>query len=77
MYGCEPHVCTALGGLKILWNMITDDCELPCECWKPNLGPLHQQQVLLTAEPFSSPLSFIFEIGFCYGFHDSQEHVSS
>lgn len=25
---------------------VTNDCELPCECWKLNLGPSQEQQVL-------------------------------
>ena len=27
-------------------------CELPCECWKLNLGPVQEQPVLLTTELF-------------------------
>ncbi|CAO2591764.1 hypothetical protein LEMLEM_LOCUS6464 [Lemmus lemmus] len=30
---------------------ITDGCELPCGCRKPNLGPMLEQQVLLTTKP--------------------------
>jgi hypothetical protein len=30
---------------------VTDSCELPCECWELNLGPLEEQAVLLTIEP--------------------------
>ena len=29
-----------------------DSCELPCGCWELNLGPLEEQSVLLTTEPF-------------------------
>jgi hypothetical protein len=31
---------------------VTDDCELPCNCYKWNIGPL---EVLLTAEPLLQP----------------------
>jgi hypothetical protein len=27
---------------------LTDGCELPCGCWKQNLGSLEEQPVLLT-----------------------------
>ena len=30
-------------------------CEPPCGCWELNLGPLEEQSVLLTAEPFFQP----------------------
>lgn len=30
---------------------ITDRCQLPCEFWDLNPGPLEKQSVLLTAEP--------------------------
>lgn len=32
---------------------LTDSCELPCGCWKLNLGPLQEQQVLLTVTTWS------------------------
>ena len=31
-------------------HQVTGDCELLCWCWDLNLGPLKEQQVLLTAE---------------------------
>ncbi|KAL6083004.1 hypothetical protein STEG23_028004, partial [Scotinomys teguina] len=34
---------------------ITDGCELPCESWDLNPGPLEEQSVLLTAEPSLQP----------------------
>ena len=39
-------VCTRF--LELLQN---DCCEPPCGCWELNLGPLEEQQVLLTTEP--------------------------
>jgi hypothetical protein len=33
-------------------NGITDGCELPCQGWEWNPGPLKEQSVLLTAESF-------------------------
>ena len=34
---------------------VTDSYELPCGCWELNLGPLEEQPVLLTTEPFLQP----------------------
>ena len=34
---------------------LMDGCELPCGCWEPNLGPLQEQQVLITAESTLQP----------------------
>lgn len=34
--------------------------ELPCRCWKSNLGPREQQPVLLRAESFLQPPAFCF-----------------
>ena len=36
---------------QFLGTGITDDCELPCWCWEPNLDPLEEQSMLLTTEP--------------------------
>lgn len=44
------------------WSYIIGSCELPDEggYWERNLGPLEEEQVLLTAEPFPNPsLCFI------------------
>lgn len=35
---------------------VTDDCEPPCRCWKPNLGPLKEQPAFLPAKPALQPL---------------------
>jgi hypothetical protein len=49
---------------------ITDGCEPSCGCWELNSGPLKEQSVLLTSEPFlQSPKFFfvfvsVFETGF-------------
>jgi hypothetical protein len=37
---------------KMASNLITDGCEPPCGCWDLNSGPLEEQSMLLTAEPF-------------------------
>lgn len=40
-----------------------DGCEPPYECQEPNLGPLQEQQALLTTEPVALPwdkYSFFF-----------------
>ena len=41
---------------------IIDGCEPPCECWELNSGPLEEQSVLLTTEPFLQPKIFSFQI---------------
>ena len=38
-------------GVRSTETEVTDGCEQPHECWDPNLGPLQEQQVLLTIEP--------------------------
>jgi hypothetical protein len=44
-----------MGGQKSTFDAprtgITALCEPSHECWEPDLGPLQEQQVLLTAEP--------------------------
>lgn len=52
MHVCAPHACPVLvEGVAILRTGVMDDYELPCVHWKQNLGPLAEQQVLLTTEP--------------------------
>lgn len=36
---------------------ITNDCELPCEYWESNEGPLKKQPVLENSEPLYSTFS--------------------
>jgi hypothetical protein len=38
--------------------VITDSCELSCDCWELNTGPLEEQSVLLITEP-SLQLQFL------------------
>ena len=47
-------------GRKRASDLITDDCELPCGCWKLNSGPLEEQAMLLTTEPSLQPPTFPF-----------------
>ena len=42
--------------LQVLWNLVLDGCE-PQGGWKPNLGPLQEQPVLLTSSHLSRPCS--------------------
>ena len=39
-------------GQKRAPDLITDGCEPPCGCWELNSGPLEEQAMLLTSEPF-------------------------
>ena len=34
---------------------IIDGCEPPCGCWELKSGPLEEQSVLLTTEPYLQP----------------------
>lgn len=43
------------GGVGFPETGVTHGCVLPCGSWKLNPGPEQEQQVYLTAEPFSSP----------------------
>jgi hypothetical protein len=36
-------------------DLILDSYEPPCGCWELNSGPLEEQTVLLTSEPFLQP----------------------
>jgi hypothetical protein len=45
-------------GLRLIPGIGYIDGELPCSCWKSNLGPLKEQPLLLTAEPSLQLLSF-------------------
>lgn len=44
---CMPGACRS-EGCQVLYNEVTDGCEL--RCWELNPTPLHGQQVLLTTE---------------------------
>ena len=53
MYGCVHVSADACIAQKKLWVPeagVISSCELPIERWKPNLGPLQKNCVLLTAE---------------------------
>ena len=52
---------------EVALDAITDGCEPLCGCWELNSGPLDEQSVLLTAEPYlqSGNLSLILWT-FCY-----------
>lgn len=39
---------------------VTEGCELPCGCWKLNLGRLEEHPVLLRAEPPLRPYFILF-----------------
>ena len=55
MYVCVPCVYMIPPrrpekDIKYPGTGVTDNCEPPCGCWELNLGPLQEQQVLLTSE---------------------------
>ncbi|EDL33388.1 mCG1045525, partial [Mus musculus] len=55
IYCIQVHCCCLQTHQKRVSDPITDGCELPCGCWELNSGPLEEQSVLLTAEPFLQP----------------------
>lgn len=38
---------------------VADNCKMLCGCWKPNLCPLQEQEVLFTIGPLPSLLSLL------------------
>jgi hypothetical protein len=38
-------------GMGSMETVVTGSCEPPCQCREPNLGPLQEQQALLTTDP--------------------------
>lgn len=55
---CASPPLEARRGCHIPWKWVTEGCELPCGCWKLNLGPL-EQPVFLIAELALRPLTFL------------------
>lgn len=49
---CLQKTQEGIGPLEI---GVTDGCDLTWEFWELNLGPLEEQQVLLTTEPSHQP----------------------
>ena len=45
-------MCTYVLPAKSSGTGVKDTCELPCGCWELNPGPLEEQLVLLTTNPF-------------------------
>lgn len=44
--------------MQCLWNTldrITYSCELSCECWEMNMGPLEEEPMISTREPSLCP----------------------
>lgn len=42
-------------GVRYSGIEVTGSCELSCEYWELNLGPLEEKSAFLNAEPFSQP----------------------
>ncbi|CAO2596736.1 hypothetical protein LEMLEM_LOCUS8734 [Lemmus lemmus] len=53
-------------GQKRALDLITDGCEPPCGCQELNSGPLEEQAMLLTFEPFLQPPKLTFTCGFLW-----------
>lgn len=45
-YLCAWHLQKAEEDIGSSGNGVRGSCELPCECWESNLGPLEEQPVL-------------------------------
>lgn len=60
LYEHTPQACLvsteARRKFRSLGTGITDDGELPCGHWGPNLGPMQKQHVLLTTQSSLQPL---------------------
>lgn len=57
VYMCIMCLCSAHGIQKMVSDPLALEaqmCEPPCGRWELNLGPQQEQQMLLTAEPYSS-----------------------
>ena len=48
-------LCRSEEGIGFPGTGVADGCEPLCGCWESNLGPLEEQQVLLTTELSPSP----------------------
>lgn len=59
-YTAVHHVCAV--DSEAQRSGVTENCELPCKCWEPSLGPPQQLQVL-TAESPLQPAVFHLEQG--------------
>ena len=57
MYPIFLPVCLP-AGQKRASDLISDGCEPPCGCWELNSGPLEEQAMLLTAEPYDLTAKF-------------------
>ena len=49
MFCLHVHLCEHVGSTE---SGLTDSCELPCGYWALDSGPLEEQPVLLTFQPF-------------------------
>ena len=47
---CTESPCSPEEGAESPGTGVKGGCELTCACWEPNLGPLQEQQMLLTTE---------------------------
>lgn len=58
-FACLPHMFGYLqrpeGVISSPGTQVPGRCELLCMCWDWDLGPLEEQQVLLTPQPYSQP----------------------
>ena len=51
---------TASECITSLGTGVRENCEPSCRCWKLNLGPLKEQPVFFTSEPFTRPVFAAF-----------------
>lgn len=54
---CAPQAVLTAEGAESPGTPVTDVCELPYQCWGPNLGPL-EEPMLLTTETSLQPLKY-------------------
>jgi hypothetical protein len=52
-------VYVIVGGYPMPVPRVTDGCEMSCEYWELNSGPLGEQPMLLATEHLSNPVVFL------------------
>lgn len=65
---CVPQI-QPIEGVRFSETVVTDDYELSCSCWEPNVGPLQEQPVLWTLNALTSIFFFFFLISIDTGIY--------
>lgn len=63
VYGCFAYMCVCAQPTRMVSLEVWDHgyrCEIPCVCWKPNLGLLQEQQCSKSLSHSPRPVCFYF-----------------